>query len=135
MSKVPGTNWGVVESLIGMIASVHMAERPAYVETLPRSWLGIMGQWRSADTDVSFVGADATWQTGGRQIGIGVAASDIEKFADGEITATISFGEGADSGFTAGLVLGGFRSFGDQFYYVEIGDQNGFRPRRSTSPW
>jgi hypothetical protein len=115
------------------------------VEVTPTAWFGVMGHWNFVDNEVRFEGADANWQAGGEPISIGVAASDVDRFTEGDIEAVFRFDGGPlTSGHSAGIVVG-FRSFADEFYYVEFGDLSassiakfepglGFRPLNRTAP-
>ncbi len=99
---------------------------PFYTDVLPSAWFGIMGRWQSDDRGgVTFIESDPVWQSAGKAIRIGIAASNIERFTEGDIEAKVNFEGPVEPGYTAGIVLG-FRSFNDQFYYVEFGDLNGF---------
>src|ERR1017187_5855018 len=103
-----------------------------------------MGHWNFVDKEVCFEGANANWQAGGDPISIGVAASDVDRFTEGEIEAVFRFHGPLTSGHSARIVVG-FRSFADEFYYVEFGDASasavakfepgwGFRPLNRTAP-
>jgi hypothetical protein len=121
-----------------------MATEPSTSEITPTAWVGVMGRWSFVDNEVCFEGADASWQAGGEPISIGVAASEVDKFTEGEIQAVFRFNGPLTSGHSAGIVVG-FRSFNDEFYYVEFGDSSasavaifepgwGFRPLSRTFP-
>src|SRR6516162_4535989 len=110
----------------------------------PSAWIGVMGRWSFENNLLRFEGADANWQTGGQTIGIGIAASDIDRFTEGDIEAVLSFDAPLTTGHSAGIVVG-FRSFAEEFYYVEFGDNSGsavakfepgwgFRPISQTAP-
>ena len=89
----------------------------------PTAWVGMMGRWSFVESKVRFEGADASWQTGGQSVSIGVAASNVDRFTEGEIEAVFRFHGPLTSGHSAGIVVG-FHSFDDQFYYVEFGDNS-----------
>jgi hypothetical protein len=113
-------------------------------EVTPTAWVGVMGNWTFVDNEVRFEGADANWRAGGEPVSIGVAASDVDRFTEGDIEAVFRFSGPLTAGHSAGIVVG-FRSFADEFYYVEFGDSSasavakyepgwGFRPLNRTAP-
>lgn len=102
-----------------------MPPAPDLIETFPRAWLGILGQWQPDGGQATFTGADAAWQSAGRPVRIGIAVSDIEHFTNGEIEAKVRFEAPVETGYSAGIILG-FRSLNDKFYYAEFSDVNGF---------
>ncbi len=56
---------------------------------------------------------------------IGIAASNIERFTEGEVQTTVRFSDVTARGHTAGVILG-FKSLNEPFFYAEFGDTCGF---------
>jgi hypothetical protein len=127
-----------------MVKSFKVTNHPFVLEVTPKAWFGVLGQWNFVNDQVRFEGADAMWQAGGQPVSVGIAASDIDRFTEGEIETIVRFQAPLTTGHSAGVVLG-YRSFQDEFYYVEFGDSSasavakfepgwGFRPLVRTAP-
>ncbi|MEK7992250.1 MAG: hypothetical protein AAB403_00445 [Planctomycetota bacterium] len=88
-------------------------------------WMGVLGEWQSENGTLRFLGKARSSAAGPDSLVIGIAASNIERFTEGEIEATVQFADTTKPGHTAGVILG-FKSLSEQFFYVEFGDTCGF---------
>jgi hypothetical protein len=88
-------------------------------------WMGVSGEWESVGDILRFLGKSRGVPADTEGLVIGIAASNIERFTEGEVQATVRFSDVTTRGHTAGMILG-FKSLNEPFFYAEFGDTCGF---------
>jgi hypothetical protein len=98
---------------------------PQAEELVPTKWMGVLGEWASDNASLRFLGRARSLTAESDQLVIGIAASNIERFTEGEIEVTVQFADVTTRQHTAGIILG-FKSVMEPFFYTEFGDTCGF---------
>lgn len=108
---------GLASGTVGCMMPVQAA--------VPTRWMGIWGEWKTAEASVKFLGKSRSLPVDYDGLVVGVAASNIDRFTEGEVEALIRFEDVQGAQHTAGIILG-FKSMNDPFFYAEFGDTCGF---------